>query len=116
MTKPWEKAAAGAVLVAEIAPDNWRVMAACWPDRGGLGFADLGWPANDGGHPFHYLLGPINRRDTDWYVGDVLVREVLPFEADLMAQWHEWETWRAAQDADYSPDAARAAGLMDAWS
>lgn len=93
-----------AALVVEHPSGGARLLADAWPAGDGLMFADTGWPLADGGHPMHYLAGPIRPagnpdapvwRLADTAAGPVLLRPLWSWEGVLQREWAAWRAWLA---------------------
>lgn len=96
-------------LVAEIAPDNRRIMAHAFVEGDIVVFADIGWdqPAHPG-HPFHRLEGQV-QGEGPWRVGSVDLVEIEHGDP-LAEEWNAWLAYRqSTEGAGATRPAARAA-------
>lgn len=80
----------GLPLVIETGIGGARLMAEIFllPDRPGVVFVDIGWPASVS-HAYHVVEGEVRETDEGWRIGDKRVRVAFPGER-LYAEHQEW--------------------------
>ena len=101
---PFEAFDQGRPLVLDHSVGGERLLAAIWPTPDGIGFADIGWPENDVGHPFHEVVGQITGDGPAWKIGDAELMELMSWHP-LNADWKRWQAW-LSEHPEITPERA----------